>query len=59
MIEVSIRFKRTIYQSLCPAPFEVDHANRYQLNFWKKLLKKIKQHFLYLLQLNPVLHLHV
>ena len=33
MIEVSIRFKRTFYQSLCPAPFQVDHANRYQLNF--------------------------
>ena len=48
MIEVSIRFKRTFYQSLCPAPFQVDHANRYQLNFWKKLLKKNQTTFLIL-----------
>ena len=35
MIELSIRFKRTFYQSLSPVLFQVGHANRYQLNFWK------------------------
>ena len=34
MIEVSVPFKCTFYWSLCLAPFQGNHANRYQLNFF-------------------------
>ena len=40
MIEVSVHFKRTFYWGLCLARFQGDHANRYQVNFWKNYLKK-------------------